>query len=167
MANILQSLEKLVRNIIDEKSYPVLAKIDKVDTKEYYCDCIELTNLGEETKTIYTRVKIPKLLASKDGGIFLTPNKGIIVLLNFLNGDRNYPIISAIIGGRHSPDFQENKLIITANGKDLGEILVSICDKISQLKTTGSPTTQVMSPDQVTDWEMFIENDIKKLFEVK
>ena len=165
--NILQQVEKLVKTIIKEKvAMSILAKIDKIDTKEYTCDCIELTNDLEDTKTIYTRVKIPKLIASKDGGIFLTPNKDTIVLLNFLNGDRNYPIISAVLGGKHTPNSPEDKLVIKAGGKDLGGILVAMCDKISGLTTAGSPTTQTLRPDQIADWEMFVEQEIKQLFEV-
>ncbi|MGL5956785.1 MAG: hypothetical protein ACRC0X_09370 [Brevinema sp.] len=165
---VLQQIEKLIHIVINEKiASPVLAKISKVDNKEYTCDCIELDNEGQELETIYTRVKIPKLLASKDGGIFLTPSKGTVVLLNFLNGDRNYPMISAVMGGSHSPISEENKLVITANGKDLGEILVTICQKISALQTAGSPTTQTLRPDQIADWEIFIEQEIKSLFEVK
>lgn len=165
---ILSNLERLVKIIIKEKvALPILAKVDRHSSDSYTCDCIELDNEGQETKTIYTRVRIPRLIASKDGGIFLTPNKGTVVLLNFLNGDRNFPIISAVLGGRHSPDSQENKLVITANGKDLGGILVAICEKISALITVGSPTTQTLRPDQKLDWEMFVEQEIKKLFEVR
>jgi len=165
--SILRHLEKLVREMISEKAYPVLAKVDRLSPDSYTCDCVELSNLGEETKIIYTRVQIPRLIASKNGGIFLTPNKGTVVLLNFLNGDKNYPIISAMIGGDKKPNSPEDKLIITAGGKDLGKILVDMCKKISELTTTGSPTTQTLRPDQITDWKMFIENDIKKLFSVK
>jgi len=166
--DILDKIERLVKLIIKEKvAMPILAKIDKIDTKEYTCDCVELTNELEETKTIYTRVRIPRMIASKDGGIFLTPNKGTVVLLNFLNGDRNYPIISAILGGDHTPNSPEDKLVIKAGGKDLGEILVVMCEKISALITVGSPTTQTLRPDQKLDWEMFVEQEIKKLFEVK
>lgn len=165
---ILENIEKLIIEIIREKAVmPVLTKISKVDGKDYTCDCVELDNEGQELDTIYTRVKIPKFLASKDGGIFLTPNEGTIVLLNFLNGDRNYPIISAIMGGRYAPHSEQNKLVIGANGKDLGEILVAICEKVSELTTTGSPTTQTLRPDQVSDWKMFVEQEIKELFSIR
>ncbi|MGL4677174.1 MAG: hypothetical protein ACRCWI_05860 [Brevinema sp.] len=99
---ILEDLEKVIELKIKENiASPVLAKIERVDHKEYTCDCIELTNEGQELDTIYTRVKIPKLLASKDGGIFMSPSKEAVVLLNFLNGDRNYPIISAVMGSEY------------------------------------------------------------------
>ncbi len=164
MTNLLQQIEKLIKTVIKENvASPCLAKIDKVD--KYTCDCIELTNDGQETDTIYTRVLIPKLLASKDGGIFLTPSKGTTVLINFLNGDRNYPIISAVMGGQTSHSGMENKLVISANGKDLGTILVTMCEKVSELTTAGSPSTQTVRPDQIAEWKLFVEQEIKALFD--
>ena len=60
--DILDQVEKLIKLTIKEKvAMPLLAKVDKIDTKEYTCDCIELDNEGQETKTIYTRVKIPRM----------------------------------------------------------------------------------------------------------
>ncbi len=161
---ILENLEKLIRQIIKEEvAHPVLAKIDKSLT-DYTCDCVELTSDGQETDTIYTRVQIPKLLASKDGGIYLTPSKGTTVLINFLNGDRNLPVISAIMGGQSSHSGIENKLLISANGKDLGSILVTMCDKITSLTTVGSSATQSLQPSQIVEWKLFMETDIKALF---
>lgn len=109
--SILQNIEKLIEQKIKERvATPIMAKIDRHSPDSYTCDCIELTNDGQETDTIYTRVEIPKLLASKDGGIFFTPNKGTIVLINFLNGDRNYPIISAVMGTETSYNAKENTM---------------------------------------------------------
>ncbi len=163
---ILENLEKLIRQLIKEEvAHPVLAKIDKSLT-DYTCDCVELTSDGQETSTIYTRVQIPKLLASKDGGIYLTPSKGTTVLLNFLNGDRNFPVIAAVMGGQSSHLGVENKLSISANGKDLGTILVTMCDKISALTTVGSSASQTMQPSQIIEWKLFVETDIKTLFDI-
>ena len=161
---LFEQIKILIRNTIKENAFPCFAKIYEVQSKEYTCHCRELTNDLEETETIYTRVQIPKLVASKEGGIFLTPNKDTLVLLNFLNGDRNYPIISAILGEENFPNSPVDKLVIKAGGKDLGEILIAMCKKISGITTAGSPTTQTLRPDQIVDWEKFVEQEIKQLF---
>ena len=131
--NILQQVEKLVKLVIKEKvAMPLLAKVDKLDTKEYTCDCIELTNELEETKTIYTRVKIPRMWGAEKSGVWMSPSKGAIVLLNFLNGDRNYPIISAIMGSDQKEDAPEDTLIIKC-----GDNIIQLDDKILlQVKDT-------------------------------
>ena len=161
---LFEQIKILIRNTIKENAFPCFAKIYEVQTKEYTCHCRELTNDLEETETIYTRVQIPKLVASKEGGIFLTPNKDTLVLLNFLNGDRNYPIISAILGEENFPNSPVDKLVIKAGGKDLGEILIAMCKKISGITTAGSPTTQTLRPDQIVKWDEFVEQEIKQLF---
>ncbi|MGL5956389.1 MAG: hypothetical protein ACRC0X_07305, partial [Brevinema sp.] len=95
------------------------------------------------------------------------PQIGSLVLLNFLNGDLNFSIISAIINAKDSPDFQdlpENKLAIRSNGKDLGEILLEMCRMVTSLKTVGSPTTQTLDPSQILEWQLFMENEIKEMF---
>lgn len=68
---ILEQLETLIRNIVSENAFPVLAKVDRIDTSNYTCDCIELSNTGEETNTIYARVAIPKLWGTSQGGVWM------------------------------------------------------------------------------------------------
>lgn len=109
---ILEQLETLIRNIVSENAFPVLAKVDRVDTKNYACDCIELSNTGEETNTIYARIAIPKLWGTSQGGIWMSPSKGAVVLLNFLNGDRNYPVIAAVMGSSAKESAPEDTLLI-------------------------------------------------------
>ncbi|SFB95873.1 hypothetical protein SAMN02745150_01442 [Brevinema andersonii] len=116
---ILEQLEILIRNIVSENAFPVLAKVDRIDTRNYVCDCIELSNTGEETKTIYTRVALPKLWGAAQGGIWMSPSKGTVVLLNFLNGDRNYPIISAVMGSAQKENAPEDALIVKAGNTEL------------------------------------------------
>ncbi len=156
--SILQNIEALVRAVIEEKiACPALAKIDKVHT-DYTCDCTDDDN------TIYTKVMIPKLLASSDGGIFMTPATGTSVLLNFVGGDRNKPVIAAVMGGNAVPFSPENKIVIQAGGKDLGGLLSSMCDKIAQTTTVGSMGTSTLQPDQIAAWQIFAETEIKALF---
>ncbi|MGL5956211.1 MAG: hypothetical protein ACRC0X_06350, partial [Brevinema sp.] len=93
-------LEKFVSMLINEKAFPALARITKINGER--CECIELTNFEEETPTIFPNVRIPKFIASKDGGIWAKPQIGSLVLLNFLNGDLNFSIISAIINAKDS-----------------------------------------------------------------
>ena len=178
--NILDQVEKLVKLIIKEKvAMPILAKVDKIDTKEYTCDCIELTNELEETKTIYTRVKIPRIWGAEKSGIWMSPSKGAIVLLNFLNGDRNYPIISAVMGSDQKEKAPENtliikcgeteirlddKIIIKAGGESLGDLLKDIAGNVADLKTFGSPTAQQIFPDQKTWWEQLKMTVLPKIF---
>lgn len=116
---ILEQLEILIRNIVSENAFPVLAKVDRLDTKNYVCDCIELSNTGEETNTIYTRVAIPKLWGASQGGIWMAPSKGAVVLLNFLNGDRNYPVIAAVMGSSAKENAPEDTLIVKAGNTEL------------------------------------------------
>lgn len=116
---ILEQLEILIRNIVSENAFPVLAKVDRIDTKNYVCDCIELSNTGEETNTIYTRVAIPKLWGTAQGGIWMAPSKGTVVLLNFLNGDRNYPVIAAVMGSSAKETAPEDTFIVKVGSTEL------------------------------------------------
>lgn len=131
---ILEQLEILIRKIISENSFPVLAKVDRVDTKNYICDCIELSNTGGETNTIYTRVAIPKLWGTEQGGIWMAPSKGSVVLLNFLNGDRNYPVIAAVMGSAQKETAPEDTFIVK-----LGNTELRLDDNI----TISSGTTEI------------------------
>ena len=178
--NILQQVEKLVKLVIKEKvAMPLLAKVDKIDTKEYTCDCIELTNELEETKTIYTRVKIPRMWGAEKSGVWMSPSKGAIVLLNFLNGDRNYPIISAVMGSDQKEKAPENtliikcgeteirlddKIVIKAGGVSLGKLLEDMASYVAELTTVGSPTTQTLRPDQIAKWKLLKSVKINTLF---
>lgn len=124
---ILEQIERLIKEIIVETvKMPVLAKIDKVSAEDYTCDCIELTNSLEETETTYTRVEIPKLWGTESGGVFMSPSKGAIVLLGFLNGKRNHPIISAVMGSDHKEKALEDTYIVKC-----GDTEIRLDDKVS------------------------------------
>lgn len=131
---ILEQLETLIRNIVSENAFPVLAKVDRIDTSNYTCDCMELSNTGEETQTIYTRVAIPKLWGTAQGGVWMSPSKGAVVLLNFLNGDRNYPVIAAVMGSSEKETALEDTLLIK-----IGQTELRIADKI----TISAGTTEI------------------------
>ncbi|SFB88621.1 hypothetical protein SAMN02745150_01195 [Brevinema andersonii] len=116
---ILEQLETVIRNIIEEYAFPVLAKVSSIDTKNYTCDCKELTNTGEETETVYTRVSIPKFWGTAQGGVWMSPSKGAIVLLNFLNGDRNDPIIAAVMGTSTKENAPEDTLMVKSGNSEI------------------------------------------------
>ncbi len=86
------------------------------------------------------------------------------MLLNFLGGDRNKPVIAAVMGGSTLPMSIQNKVVIKAGGKDLGGLLSSMCDKIAQTTTVGSMGTSTLQPDQIAAWKIFAETEIKALF---
>lgn len=140
---IVAKIEKLIRKLMGEQAQACLAKVEKVYTQadKYCAECRQLANTGEETDTVYTEVAIPKLWGTENGGIWMTPSKGAVVLLNFLGGDRNYPIIAAVLGCSHGGEraertggasarpceieHPENELIIK-----MGETEIRIADKL-------------------------------------
>lgn len=160
---ILDNIKKLISQMVNEKAFPVLAKVSAIDTSQYTCDCIELTPLGEELPTTYTRVMIPKLWGAGNSGIWMSPAKDAIVLLNFLNGDRNYPVISAVMGSDSSENCPkdtliiknkdveiriDDKVLIKNNIASLGEIIEELATKMAGLQTRGSAVTQFVDPAQ-------------------
>ena len=122
----------------------------------------------------------------------MAPSPDTIVVLNFLDNDPNYPIITAIIGSNYSEESKEDTLIITcgntklilddkislsANGVNLGELLKEIADKIIDLKTTNlasiscpayviAPMTASLTLDisQQGEWKTLKSEKINKLF---
>ena len=151
MSFIEQNLNNLVNNSIVNFSSPTLAEISEVDHENYTCKCIGLTKTGEKTNVVYPVVSIPKFWASSTGGIFMAPSPETTVLLNFLDNDTNFPVIAAIMGSKHSEESKEDTIIITcgdtkliiddkiflsAGGKNIGKLLTDMATKISELKTT-------------------------------
>ena len=151
MSFIEQNLSTLVNNSIVNFSSPTLAEISEVDHENYTCKCIGLTKTREKTNVVYPEVSIPKFWASSTGGIFMAPSPETTVLLNFLDNDTNFPVIAAIMGSKHSEESKEDTLIITcgdtkliiddkiflsAGGKNIGKLLTDMADNISKLKTT-------------------------------
>lgn len=141
---MIKQIENLIRKRILQKAFPVLAKITKIYSlsDQYFIDCKELTNMEEETNTLYTRVPLPKYWGTDQGGIWMMPSVGATALISFLNGDRNFPIITNIMGSSHSESFKENNLLIKIgntqfsieNGKtiiDSGNSSIIVSDKIS------------------------------------
>lgn len=157
-------IEKRVRALVVS---PCLAKIVCVNGN--LCDCEGIDMDDPDSRVVYPKLEIPILLGTKGGGIGGKPGVGSIVLLNFLNGDRSHPIISALIKGESSGDFSslpKDKIKISSNGKDLGEMLVKFCDMISELQTTGSMGPSTMSPNQIFEWKLFVDKEIKGMFAV-
>lgn len=178
---ILEKIEQLIRKILDERTFPCLARIEKTYTEkaQYYAECRELYNNGEETETVYIDVAVPKLWGTEKGGIWMTPCKGAVVLLSFLNGDRNYPIIAAVMGSGAEEKHPENELIIKCGEMELriadkivlknaqgslGEILGDMADKISNMQTIGAPSPHKLAPDQIAEWKMLKSSKIEGLF---
>ncbi|MDK2818977.1 MAG: hypothetical protein KFW21_05970 [Spirochaetota bacterium] len=192
MSTIKQHLDDLIKSAITNFASPTLAQISEVNNDNYTCKCIGLTKTGEKTNLIYPDVLIPKFWASSKGGIFMAPSPDTIVVLNFLDNDTNYPIITAIIGSNYSEESKEDTLIITcgdtklilddkislsANGVNLGELLKEIADKIIDLKTTNlasiscpayviAPMTASLTLDisQQGEWKTLKSEKINKLF---
>ncbi|MGL5721596.1 MAG: hypothetical protein ACRCY4_04270 [Brevinema sp.] len=177
-----EKIEKLIRRIVNERGHPCLGKVEKTFTEadKYFAEVRELDNEGNPTDTIYMDVRIPKLWGSENGGIWMTPSKGAIVLLSFLNGDRNYPIISSVLGGATQEEHPENTLIIKQGDMELrlsekvvlknshgslGEILSDMADKVAGLQTIGAPAPHSLSPAQIIKWKSLKEEKIKGLFE--
>lgn len=114
--DMLGNIEQLVKLVVyEEIALPRLAKVISTDSQEYYCDCVSLDQNGNDSQEIYTRVLIPKLWGTTQGGIFAFPEKGTVVLINFINGDKNLPVISAVIGSNHKETINQNSLIIQNN----------------------------------------------------
>ncbi|MGL4393995.1 MAG: hypothetical protein ACRCS8_02075 [Brevinema sp.] len=141
---MLTQIENLIRQRINQKAFPVLAKITKIytDKDKYYIDCKELNYEGEETSTMLTRVPLPKFWGTMKGGIWMTPSTGATVLVSFLGGDKNFPIVSSVMGSTHEEIHPENTLLIKIGETSLeindGSILIkskdqelNLSDKIS------------------------------------
>ncbi|MGL5955684.1 MAG: hypothetical protein ACRC0X_03655 [Brevinema sp.] len=62
---------KLILTIVNEKVFSALACIIKI-TREC-CKCLKFTKFGEDNRTIFRNVRIPELLVSKEGGIWVKP----------------------------------------------------------------------------------------------
>ena len=170
MSLVEQKLNGFINSAITNFSSPTLAEISEVDHENYTCKCIGLTKNREKTDVVYPEVPIPKFWASSTGGIFMAPSPETTVLLNFLDNDTNFPVIAAIMGSKHSEESKEDTLIITcgdtkliiddkiflsAGGKNIGKLLTDMATKISELKTTiQTPLTSIVkgavSPDGVT-----------------
>ncbi|MGL5253802.1 MAG: hypothetical protein ACRC9L_02090 [Brevinema sp.] len=178
---LIEKLERFIRKIMQEQALPCLGKVEKTfsDSGKYFADIRQLDNEKNNTATIYKNVKIPKMWGAENSGIWMTPSKNAIVILNFLNGDRNYPIISSILGNSLEIEHPENELIIKQGDMELrlsdkitlrnahaslGDILADISDKISNLKTIGAPSPHTINPAQITEWKLLKETKIKKLF---
>ena len=151
MSHIKQNLNNTAKTTVTNFAGPRLAEISEVDHENYTCKCVGLTKTGEKTDVVYPAVPIPKFWASSTGGIFMVPSPETTVLLNFLDNDTNYPVIASIIGSDHSEESKEDTLIITcgdtkliiddriflsAGGKNVGQLLTDMADNISKLKTT-------------------------------
>lgn len=168
---IVAKIEKLIRKLMGEQAQACLARVEKVYTQadKYCAEVRELANTGEETDTVYTEVAVPKLWGTENGGIWMTPSKGTVVLLNFLGGDRNYPIIAAVMGGATQEAHPENELIIKMGETEiriadklvlknasasLGDLLGEIASLSAELKTLGPPGPHSLSPELIAKWEL-------------
>ena len=155
MSLVEQKLNGFINSAITNFSSPTLAEISEVDHENYTCKCIGLTKNREKTDVVYPEVPIPKFWASSTGGIFMAPSPETIVLLNFLDNDTNFPVIAAIMGSKHSEESKEDTLIITcgdtkliiddkiflsAGGKNIGQLLTDMIKTITELKTTTDAT---------------------------
>ena len=178
---IVEKIERLVRRIVGERALPCLGKVEKIKTEamHYVAEIRELDNGGNDTETTYIDVRIPKLWGSENGGIWMTPSKGAIVLLSFLNGDRNYPIITAVMGSSAQEEHPLDELIIKQGDMELrlsskvvlknasgslGEILSDMADKVAGLQTIGAPSPHTLSPAQVVEWKILKSQKIEGLF---
>ncbi|MGL4562248.1 MAG: hypothetical protein ACRCVW_00115 [Brevinema sp.] len=141
---MIEQINKLIRQKIAQKAFPVLATISKIysSKNEYFVDCKELSNEKEETKTIYTRVPLPKYWGTKNGGIWMTPSVGSTGLISFLNGDKNFPIITNILESGHEENHKENSLLIK-----IGDISLTIDDSQIILK---SQDKELIVSDKIT-----------------
>ena len=161
MSHLKQNLGNLINTTFTNFAAPTLAEISEVNHENYTCKCTGISKTGEKTDVVYPKVPIPKFWASSTGGIFMAPSPKSIVLLNFLDNDTNYPIIVSIMGSDHSEKSKEDTLIITcgntklilddriflsAGGKNIGKLLTDMADNISKLKTTiTTPLTSIVT----------------------
>ena len=204
MPDIKNDFDLVINTAITNFSGPRLAEISEVDHENYTCKCIGLTKNREKTNVVYPEVPIPKFWASSTGGIFMAPSPETTVLLNFLDNDTNFPVIAAIMGSKHSEESKEDTLIITcgdtkliiddkiflsAGGKNIGKLLTDMATKISELKTTiQTPLTSIvkgalgpdgvtgtgllssgsipLDPGQIPYWTSDLPTEIKTLFHI-
>lgn len=156
---------------MDTRAFPCLAKVEKTYTAadKYCADCRGLNPDGSEAKTLYVEALVPKLVGAVEGGIWLAPAEGSLVLLNFLDGERSRPVIAALIGGKTEIEHPENELIIKMGQTELrladkvilknasaslGALLGDIASLSTELKTIGAPSPHSLSPDLIAKWEI-------------
>ncbi|MGL4388431.1 MAG: hypothetical protein ACRCTJ_03460 [Brevinema sp.] len=141
---MIEQIDNMIRERIRQKSFPVLAKISKIyqSKDKYFVDCIELSNEEEETNTTLTRVPLPKYWGTKKGGIWMTPSIGAKALVSFLNGDKNFPIITNILGSDHEEAHQEDSLLIK-----IGDISITMNETQITLKANSQ---EIVISDKIT-----------------
>lgn len=175
MQETINELTILIRRIINEKSFPTLAKIDKIHN-DYHADCIVLDAHGIETQTIYVNLAIPCFVGSQ-GSITLEPKIGTLVVIDFLYGDKNKPIIVNVIGegkpqnnaltikSKQTILSLGEKIILKNQSQNLKDLLEEIIQQILKIQILHPMDGMLsISPDQIIAWES-IKQKINMLLE--
>ncbi|NPV38293.1 MAG: hypothetical protein HPY78_03345 [Brevinematales bacterium] len=125
-----ESFEKGMKNILGY-SFPIQAEVVKgyEEMGSFYADCNQIHLDGSKTSIFIPKVSVPKIWGK------LLP--GTIVTIGFYEGMKSFPFVLNVLGNK------------TFGNIDLIATLETLIDILIALKTVGSPTNHVISPDDV------------------
>ncbi|MGL4367587.1 MAG: hypothetical protein ACRCTQ_04845 [Brevinemataceae bacterium] len=121
MSQYLEMIEKIIDMHINSYQRPKLAKVSDFNPSKYTCDCIILESDGTEAvdKNIVYDVPVPKIWGTNQAGIWTSISKDSIVLLNFIEGYIERPIITAVMGTEVNQTVPDNTLLIKNNSASI------------------------------------------------
>ncbi len=134
------------------RANPELAKVIKMNSgsgKNKYSACVRIVDPAtlEETDTIIDDVGISPIWAGKKGqGIYAPLEPGVLVIVDFIQGNQAFPFISSVYGQEYGAgSFSTGEFLIT-NGTT--KIKISSTGLISLVSSAGSLKAAL---DQLSD----------------
>lgn len=126
-----ESFEKGMKNILGY-SFPIQAEVVKgyEENGNFYADCNQIHLDGTKTNIFIPKVLVPKIWGK------LLP--GTIVTIGFYEGMKSFPFVANVFGNKSLENI------------DLIATLETLVDILLAIKTVGSPTNHVLSPDDVS-----------------